>query len=185
MMKLYGVILLLLSYSTLAANDFTLYLVRHAEKQGDSINPQLTACGSIRAEQLATILSKEQIKKIYSTAYKRTMATAAPLAKNKKLIIDTYDPQKLDAFALRLKTQKQTALIVGHSNTTPQLAALLTNKKVSTVTSSANEKNDLWLAPLGEDDYQMLYQIHFLNDETKLTQLIQPLNCRVVVEKSH
>lgn len=179
-MKLSSLIFFLLSFSSLADTDFTLYLVRHAEKQINSADPLLSTCGSERAVQLAKILSKAQIKNIYSTDYKRTMATATPLAKQEKLTINTYAPQKLKTFALQLINKKQTALIVGHSNTTPQLTALLTNKTVS-----ANAGNNRWLAPLTENDYQMLYQVHFLNGKTKLTRLTQPLSCKVDISKLH
>jgi len=176
-MKFSSLLLFVLSFSCIAASDFTLYLVRHAEKQANSSDPQLTTCGTERAKQLATLLSKVQIKTIYSTAYNRTMATATPLAIQKNLTINTYAPQNLKAFALQLKKQKQTALIVGHSNTTPQLTALLTDKVVSTSSSFPKGEEDQWLAPLGEKDYQMLYQIDFFNDQTKLTLLTQPLSC--------
>jgi len=184
-MKLFGLVLFLISYTSMATNDFTLYLVRHAEKQTNSADPQLTTCGSARAEQLAAILSKAKIKKIYSTTYKRTMATATPLAKQQSLTINTYPPQNLKAFALQLIKQQQTALIVGHSNTTPQLAALLTGKTVSTRTNVTKQESDLWVDPLGENEYQMLYQIHFLKGKSELTLLTQPLNCKAAISQLH
>jgi len=146
----------------LASDNFTLYLVRHAEKQADTKNPALTQCGKERAKQLATLLSTTNIESIYSTSYQRTMSTAAPLSNNQKLAIKHYDPRKLEQFALHLKQRKENALIVGHSNTTPQLTHLLTDKKI---------------APMSEKYYQDLYQVQFINGELSLTTLTQPYTC--------
>jgi len=61
-------------------NSYSIYLIHHAEKQLDKDDPALTQCGQYRARQLASILENAKIKKIFSTRYKRTMATATPLA---------------------------------------------------------------------------------------------------------
>ncbi|MGL1958182.1 MAG: histidine phosphatase family protein [Colwellia sp.] len=145
------------------ATQYSLYLVRHAEKQADAKNPSLTHCGQKRAEQLATLLSQTTIANVYSTSYKRTMATAKPSAKRHNLAIKNYNPRHLAQLAQQLKQRKENSLIVGHSNTTPQLAALLSGEKI---------------APLSEHDYQQLYQIQFMNDQPILTRLKQPLVCK-------
>ena len=102
----------------------TLYLVRHAEKQtGD--DPALTEAGNTRAAALADRLEDAGIEAIWSTDYRRTLQTAAPLAQRLDLEVQVYDPGDLASFAEQLKTTGETALVVGHSNTTPQLAGLL------------------------------------------------------------
>lgn len=146
----------------MANDNFTLYLVRHAEKQADTKNPPLTECGKERAKQLATLLSTANIKSIYSTSYQRTMSTAAPLSNNKKIAIKNYDPRQLEQFALHLKQHKENALIVGHSNTTPQLTNLLNDQKVDA---------------MDEKYYQALYQVQFNAGKAQLTSLKQPLSC--------
>jgi phosphohistidine phosphatase SixA len=153
----------LLLQPCLANDNFTLYLVRHAEKQADSKNPPLSQCGKERAKQLATLLSTANIKSIYSTSYQRTMSTAAPSSNKQELAIKNYNPKQLEQFALHLKQRKENALIVGHSNTTPQLTQLLSNQKV---------------AGLGEKDFQALYQIQFIKGKSQLTMLKQPLYCK-------
>ncbi len=147
----------------LAHDNFTLYLVRHAEKQSESKNPALTYCGRERAKQLATLLSNANIKSIYSTSYQRTMSTAAPLSKKKLIAIKNYNPRELEQFALHLKPRKENALIVGHSNTTPQLTQLLSQQAV---------------VAIGEQEYQKLYQLQFIDGKSQLTQLKQPLTCQ-------
>ncbi|MCP4984956.1 MAG: histidine phosphatase family protein [Colwellia sp.] len=145
-----------------ASDNFTLYLVRHAEKQADGKNPLLTPCGKERAKQLATLLSTAKIKSIYSTSYQRTMSTATPLSSMKKIAIKNYNPRQVEQFALHLKQRKENALVVGHSNTTPQLANLLSDQKVEM---------------MSEKDYQVLYQVNFQAGITNLTQFKQPLSC--------
>lgn len=153
----------LLLQPCLAAGNFTLYLVRHAEKQMESKNPALTLCGKERAKQLATILSTANIKSIYSTSYQRTLSTAAPLSNQQNIAIKNYNPKQLEQFSLHLKQRKENALIVGHSNTTPQLTQLLSGQKI---------------AGLGEKDFHTLYQINFVNGQPFLNKLIQPHECK-------
>lgn len=101
-----------------------IYLVRHAEKQAGD-NPSLTEQGQMRAELLADLLADRRISQIHSTNYRRTLETAAPLADRLGLQVQLYDPSDLDAFARDLAARPGVHLVVGHSNTTPQLAAAL------------------------------------------------------------
>lgn len=101
-----------------------IYLVRHAEKQTGE-NPSLTPEGMRRAETLAALLADAGMTHIHSTDYKRTLETAAPVAKQTGLKVQIYDPSDLDAFAEQLIATKGVHLVVGHSNTTPQLVTAL------------------------------------------------------------
>ena len=154
---------ILFSMPVFSDEIYSIYLVRHAEKQQDVKNPQLTNCGRFRAQQLASLLANVDIKAIYSTQYQRTMATAQPISHQKNLAIKNYSGKNLTQFALSLKQLKQNALVVGHSNTTPQLAELLSSEKVKAIT---------------EKQYQGLYQIQFFQNQVSLTLLTQPLVCR-------
>ncbi|MCF6300739.1 MAG: histidine phosphatase family protein [Proteobacteria bacterium] len=127
----------------------TIYLVRHAEKaQGD--DPSLTEKGQQRAKQLAYLLEHANITQIYSTHYKRAMQTAKPLAEKIQVSIEHYDPKQLDEFSEKLKSAKTNVLIVGHSNSTPQLVKLLSDEVIK---------------PMSEDDYGDVYQISFFSGQ--------------------
>lgn len=116
-------IVLLLSLPALAAD---IYLVRHAEKvKDDSKDPDLTDLGKLRAANLAVVLKSAGIERIYSSDYKRTRDTASPLAKALDLEVELYDPKTLEPLASRLLKLEGNALIIGHSNTTPELAKLM------------------------------------------------------------
>lgn len=115
-----------------ARSDYTLYLVRHAEKVADdSHDPDLTAAGRERAAELAESLQQKGIRTIWSSDYQRTRKTAAPLAKQLGLKVRTYDPGEPAALKIQLEKRHESALIVGHSNTIPQLARILCNCKVA------------------------------------------------------
>ncbi len=164
----YITFLLLFSVSCQAVDNYSVYLVRHAEKLTETKNPSLTDCGKTRAKQLANILSKAEITSLYSTSYQRTMQTAAPIAKQQQLTIKNYNPRHLEQFALQLKTKQENALVVGHSNTTPLLTALLAEQAV---------------APLTEYDFDFLYQVQFNQGKAILTVLQQPLKCQTLESK--
>ena len=104
----------------------TIFLVRHAEKQeGD--DPALTEAGRARAQSLADMLEAVQVDAIFSTDYQRTQQTAAPLAAQKALDVQSYDPRKLPEFAEQLRSNYagKTVVVVGHSNSTPTLTGLI------------------------------------------------------------
>lgn len=107
------------------APDATYYLVRHAEKTMDKPDPGLTLEGTQRARDLAVRLKEAKVTKIYSSDYVRTRDTAAPLADATGVTVTLYDPRELSAFAKQLLNERGQIVVVGHSNTTPQLAELL------------------------------------------------------------
>jgi broad specificity phosphatase PhoE len=111
------------------AEQQTWYFVRHFEKQ-QSDNPSLTATGKARAEALAAFFSDKPLIQVYSTDYNRTLETATPVSQLKSLDIKSYDPRNLVEFATKLKT-KNHVLVVGHSNTTPELLALMGGANVT------------------------------------------------------
>ncbi len=153
---------LLMSFPSAANNNHSIYLVRHAEKQSSKNDPALTQCGQLRAIQLANMLSKANIKNVYSTSYKRTMATAQPIAEKQNIAIKSYAPNKLEQLTREIIQLKENVLVVGHSNTTPRLAQLLSGQDVKA---------------LSEQEYQELYQIQIVGETQVLTILKQPLRC--------
>jgi len=105
------------------------FLVRHAEKgQDDPKDPSLTETGQARARLLADELSQAGIRAIYSTDYKRTRQTAQPLADRLGLTVQTYDAKRdLADFLKEVESNHsgEKVLIVGHSNTVPNMANIL------------------------------------------------------------
>jgi broad specificity phosphatase PhoE len=102
----------------------TIYLVRHAEKATGK-NPSLTEAGQQRSKDLAAFFKTKNVTEIFSTDYRRTQQTAAPTAKQASRGVGSYSHKKLEEIAEQVKKKKGVILIVGHSNTTPELAKIL------------------------------------------------------------
>jgi phosphohistidine phosphatase SixA len=106
-----------------------IFLVRHAER-ADVVNgripamasdPDLSEAGRMRAAFLARVLADAKITAIYTTEYKRTQQTAAPLAKVLAItptIVNAADSAEL---IKEIRSSKGSVLVVGHSNTLPEI----------------------------------------------------------------
>lgn len=106
------------------------YLLRHAEPEmpamgATSSNPGLNMAGRERAHALVHVLQEAGITEVLSTDFNRTRQTVTPLAQALGLQVEVYDHRALDALAERLKRTPGRFVVAGHSNTTPQLVALL------------------------------------------------------------
>ena len=127
-----------------------IYLVRHAEKTTAADDPALTAIGTARAEALSLRLADAGVTQIFSTDTLRTRDTAAPLAARLGLDVTLYDASDLPAFAAQLKATPGTHLVVGHSNTTPQLVEALGGDGGTPIVE-ATEYDRLYIVRMGED----------------------------------
>ncbi|MCH7993989.1 MAG: histidine phosphatase family protein [Planctomycetes bacterium] len=98
------------------------YIVRHAEKTGETPDADLSAKGKTRVEVLKWMLRDIAIDAVYSTDAPRTLHTVEPIAKEKGLSVESYVPKpgKL-AETIRRKHCGQTLLVSGHSDTIPAL----------------------------------------------------------------
>lgn len=136
--KLTSYLLILLLANQVNAQTTRYIIIRHAEKDTTIANakmmasdPPLNSIGETRALSLVGKFKALKVNQIYSTNYKRTRATATPIAKAQNLNIAIYDPRKIDTFATQLLSSEnigKTILIVGHSNSSPKLVNLLIKK---------------------------------------------------------
>lgn len=108
------------------------YLVRHAEKSTENpANPDLSALGFVRADSLGSQLRDAGIDVIITTHLKRTIETAAPLAKRRRItpevvpVIGTT-AEHVDSVVVAVRRHAGSRiLIVGHSNTIGRIAEAL------------------------------------------------------------
>lgn len=147
-----------------AADIQQLYLVRHAEKADASKDPVLSACGQAQAAALSTLLQHVQLPVLYHSGYQRTKQTAAASLKDARQL-QQYDAKDLPALVKVLQSTGTNALVVGHSNTTPQLATLLSK---------------LAAPEMAEQDYGRIYQLTRAGTQWSLQvlQLPQPEECQ-------
>lgn len=131
-------------------DNYSAYLVRHAEKEPGR-DPALSPEGRVRASALAERLAEAGLEVIFSTDFARTRETAGPIALKLGLPVLYYDPRNLEGLAEQIRTERRTALVVGHSNTTPGLAAALGGEAGGPITEAT--------------EYDRLYVLHWRGAE--------------------
>jgi broad specificity phosphatase PhoE len=120
--------------------------VRHAEKVDESKDPPLSPAGKKRALALARHLRTARVKAIYVTQYQRTALTAAPLAVATGLapIVVPADVRQQLVDRIRRDHANDVVLVVGHSNTVPDVLRLLGHR--DPVTIADTEHDNLFVA---------------------------------------
>ena len=137
------------------AQEHMVFLVRHAEKAVEpAADPPLSTQGLLRAESLAVRIANAKPSAIYTSQYQRTQMTANPLARAVGIGITVVPIDKASAGdypqLLRMRICAQpagsNAVIIGHSNTIPTIAAAWTAQSVR---------------PIAEDEYNRMLIIKF------------------------
>lgn len=129
----------------------TVIVVRHAEKDttDQGSDPNLSAEGRQRAARLAKLIRKYKPKRIYSTNYKRTLQTVAPLAEKRAVEVQIYEPLKQTELVAQLKSFRKgrRIVVVGHGNTVPAFLNLLVGEN-KYKNLAENEYNKIWIIRL-------------------------------------
>ena len=118
-------------------------LVRHADVDAHGSDPALNPAGAARAQELVHVLGDAGIAAILITALRRTQRTAAPLAA--ALGIDPAVTDSVDeaVASIRSAPSGTAVLVVGHTNTVPEIIAALGGP--SDVTIDADEFDRLFV----------------------------------------
>ncbi len=132
-------------------DQLIVFLVRHAEKVDQSIDPDLSEEGYLRAEDLARTLADASIEQVHSSGFIRTKLTAEPLAVRLGLEIQLYNPKDLNTLADQLKAAGGRHLVVGHSNTTPVLVEILGGDPGSAI-EEKNEYDRLYILTISKGE---------------------------------
>ncbi|MDH4064765.1 MAG: histidine phosphatase family protein [Acidobacteriota bacterium] len=130
-------------------------LVRHAERADTAAggpptmaaDPDLSEAGRERARRLADMLKDSGITAIYVTEFARTRQTAAPLAVALGVTPTVIRAADTAVLVQRLRAATGHVLVVGHSNTVPDVAAALTSS--APITMEDDEYDNLLVVPLG------------------------------------
>ena len=124
---------LLVATARAATAEQVVFVVRHAERADGGAaapapaagmmanDPALSAAGEQRATKLASMLALAGVKQIFVTEYRRTAQTAAPLATRQQLTPVVVAARDSDELVAQVRRADGPALIVGHSNTLPEL----------------------------------------------------------------
>lgn len=154
--------LLLFSFQSLADDPHFIFLTNQAETKHQKVNPPLSQCGRLRAQQLSTILSYSNIQNIYSTTNLSAMETANPLAKKNGIPVKIFTNKLLDSLAVNVISENKNVLIVANSKTIKFLVEFISKYEIS---------------PSEDIKQHFLYQITIIDDQEILTILKQPLEC--------
>lgn len=105
----------------------TAYLVRHAEKAPDGGDPdvRLSDAGQARAQALVAWFEGKPVDAVYATHLRRTQHTAMPLAVARDLELRVLPAGDSARLVSRLHRDHcgGHVVVVGHSNTLPEIAA--------------------------------------------------------------
>lgn len=136
-----------------SATSTTVVLVRHAEKEVGAISDApLSPEGEQRADRLANMFGDTQkfgrLQKIYVTNTRRTQQTALRLSQRLGITSEVVDA-KIESAELAKRVLDENrggrVLIVGHSNTVPELVKALSGADA--------------VPPIGEEEYDTMYVV--------------------------
>ncbi len=135
----------------------TVFLIRHAEREDEPRqDPPLKKEGVARSQELARLLGNAGIKAIFTSQFTRTKQTAEPLATKLGLTatpftlkINPSNPREIAAESTAEVTNKileragESVLVVGHSNSIPDVIKMLGGDVVPTI--DERKFNDLFI----------------------------------------
>lgn len=120
-------------YWRLCRNSGRVVLIRHADPQGGGTDPSLSAAGVARATELIHVLGDAGVVKIVVSSLKRTQETAAPLATHLGLVPVVVSASDVDAIVAQVWPPVDLVLVVGHSNTVPDVIEQLTGQPMADI----------------------------------------------------
>jgi broad specificity phosphatase PhoE len=119
------------------------YVMRHLQK-AEGQDPPLSLEGQANARKLIGFFAAERPRVAYVSTTRRAYQTAAPAAKKLRMRIRRYDPADTAGLVARVLAERGPVLVVGHSNTVPEIVARLGGERP---------------APLAETDYGDMWHL--------------------------
>lgn len=161
MKRLLLLLLLFTASYSLQAQTTKIWIVRHGEKNLEDPadkDPALSKAGEERAIALAKYLKGNKMAALFSTDYKRTRGTLAPLAAAQQLPLQLYKSTAYQAVAdTILNTYKgKNIVICGHSN---RLLGIIAAFKATST-----------LKEITEDEYSHIFLIEIKGDQVTLQE---------------
>ncbi|MDO8836145.1 MAG: histidine phosphatase family protein [Vicinamibacterales bacterium] len=144
-----------------ASAQEAIFIVRHAERLDDTKDSALSPEGVSRAERLATALRDSGITAVFSTQYQRTANTGRPLAAHLGLPVTSVPADQQDDLRKQVTALGPAArvLIVGHSDTVPELLAAFGH--ANTITIAKDEYDNLFVLVPGAGSGPLLLRLRY------------------------
>jgi broad specificity phosphatase PhoE len=138
----------------------TILLVRHAEKNAAMVGHDvpLSATGERRAHALARLAGEAGVSAIYVTPTVRARDTAAPLAARLGGSLTVVNDVGETVARLRTSHWGSTALVVGHSDTVPQIIEGLTGRRIP---GFSGEFDVLYVVTLARDGRSSIVRLRY------------------------
>jgi phosphohistidine phosphatase SixA len=144
----------------------TIFVTRHADREGFEPDPPLTAQGECRAEALSLLLSDANIKHIYVSDTLRARQTASPTSRLSGVLPVIVSQPDFDGLIAKVReTLKpgESTLVVGHRESVGRIVKALCGQTVE---------------PLGSGEYTRLFVITLFPDgKTSFFTLRQGVEC--------
>ena len=123
------------------------YVVRHLNTPAGERDPDLLPEGQRVAALLPARLAAHPPRTIFVSDYRRSRQTAAPTATRYGLTVTVYDPADTPGLVARVRAAPGPVLIVGHSNTVPDIVEQLGGTRPAALTHP--DFGDLWIIAPG------------------------------------
>lgn len=152
-----AVAVMALSATVAAARTFTrggetgrFIILRHFDTPEGASDPDLTERGHRRAEALVTWLGDRPLGALYVSSAKRARQSAAPLADARRMAATIYDPRDTVELIRRVRGEAGPVMIVGHSNTVPQIIEALGGERPTDLAHP--DFGDIWVVEDGRTE---------------------------------
>jgi broad specificity phosphatase PhoE len=106
--------------STATAPPQSIYVMRHLQKAAGE-DPPLSAEGEDNARRLVAFFKSDPPAAIFVSNTRRARETGAPLARALQVAATTYEARDAAGLISAVAREKGTVLIIGHSNTVPDI----------------------------------------------------------------
>lgn len=136
------------------ASAGTIYVTRHYDTPAGERDPDLTATGQARAAALARWFAGKKLATIYVTQFKRTRQTVALLVARDGATPVVYGPAPSPEFLTGLKASTGDVLVVGHSNTVPDIVAGVGGEKPGPI--AHEDFGGLWIVGPGKTSVERI-----------------------------
>ncbi|BDM83818.1 SixA phosphatase family protein [Acaryochloris marina] len=133
-------------------------IVRHAEKASNSGDTPLSAIGFKRAKTLANMLSSSDITTVITSDALRTIQTAEEYVSSHGIQPGRISNPKDIVQHIKSNHSGQNILIVGHSNTVPEVISQL---GISPAPRVGDEYNNLFFVTLFDNDVATMTHLKY------------------------
>ncbi len=123
-----------------------IYILRHTEKADETAeDPSLSAAGIERAKYWKKVLQHTDFDQVFTTEFKRNIQTAELISAESSVKPELYYPMSFDVLKFLNLIKGQKVLIIGHSNTIPDMVNRLID--------------ETRYPPMSHENYNILYTI--------------------------